>query len=245
MVEPLYFTQLNPAVAKGDRVILTGSEAKHASVRRLRVGEPIALSDGAGLKARGFVVETSRNDLLVEIDSVARYTPPKVQLTLVQALAKGDRDELAIQAATELGVAKVIPWQAERSVVIWSEEKQAHGLKRWQSVVAEAAKQSLRPMIPTVSNPQTLEQLFQLLEQSDLVLVLEPTATLSLSAVALPTSGEIAVIVGPEGGISAFELESFAKAGFVAVSMGSGILRTSTAPVAAIALIQSRLGNWS
>lgn len=246
MVEPLFRTDFATTPAPGLAVTLGGSEGKHAvNVRRMRVGEGIQLSDGKGLRVRGSVSALGNSSLTVQIDSVVQEDAPSIGLTIVQALAKGDRDELAIQAATELGCWAVIPWQAERSISKWEGAKVAKSVERWQTIVSEAAKQSLRVFEPVVSQPLGSKQLVSSVKEFDLVLVLDPTATLGLGSLELsPDQKSVAVVVGPEGGISDHELEALEDAGAVRVHLGEPILRTSTAGVAAISVIQAKLGLW-
>jgi 16S rRNA (uracil1498-N3)-methyltransferase len=208
-------------------------------------GEAIAVSDGAGLKIRGTVSKVSKDTLDMSVESVESLAAPAVQLHLVQALAKGDRDELAIQACTELGVYGVIPWQSDRSVSIWKDEKKAKGQTRWQTIVTEAAKQSLRALAPKVEAVLNSQELVSRLAAFDAVLVLNPEAKTSISQVSIPSSGSVAIVVGPEGGISDSELEAFGSAGFSLVRMGAGVLRTSTAGMAAVSFLQAKLGDWN
>lgn len=246
VVEPLFFSAIGEDTFEGSLFVLAGAEAKHAvSVKRMTVGEAIAVSDGTGKKIRGSVSKIGKDTLEIIVESVENIEPPKTKLYLVQALAKGDRDELAIQASTELGVYAVIPWQAERSVSIWKAEKKLKGQLRWQSIVSEAAKQSLRALSPKVEPLLNTEELVPRLQDLDLVLVLDPTASASLTEVKIPVQGRIAIVVGPEGGISDNELAGFEKAGFTRVHLGQGILRTSTAGMAVISYLQSSLGDWN
>ena len=128
MVEPMFTRNFDQPVQVGSVVDLTGAEAKHAvSVRRMRVGEAIQLTDKAGLRVRGLVDSIVGNNLHIRVSSVEQEPTPQIQITLIQALAKGDRDELAVQAATELGVVGVIPWEADRSVSRWIGIKEAKG----------------------------------------------------------------------------------------------------------------------
>jgi 16S rRNA (uracil1498-N3)-methyltransferase len=214
----------------------------------MRVGEPIQLANGLGLRVVGAVtsIDDSKggSSLTLSADSVTQEREPSPALVLVQALAKGDRDELAVQAATELGAMGVIPWQAERSVSRWEGAKISKGVERWQSIVAEAAKQALRAFTPAVANPVTTKQLATAVSDFSAVLVLDPTSSVSLSNVSLPPEGRVAVVVGPEGGISEGELATLQNAGAVRVHLGDSILRTSTAGMAAISVLQSRLGAW-
>ena len=246
VVEPMFFAAIGKDTVVGSTFVLSGPEAKHAvSVRRMIQGEAIAVSDGAGIKIRGKVLKAGKDTLDISVEIVESVSAPSVQLHLVQALAKGDRDELAIQACTELGLHGVIPWQADRSISIWKDEKKAKGQTRWQTIVTEAAKQSLRAFVPVVESVQTSQDLTTRLSSFDLVLVLDPEAKDSISEVGLPTSGSVALVVGPEGGISEAELEAFADAGYSLVRMGPGILRTSTAGMAAVSFLQAKLGEWN
>lgn len=246
VVEPLFFAAIGKDTSVGSTFVLGGPEAKHAvGVRRMVPGEAIAVSDGAGLKIRGKVSKVSKDTLDMSVESVEALAAPAVQLHLVQALAKGDRDELAIQACTELGVYGVIPWQSDRSVSIWKEEKKTKGQTRWQTIVTEAAKQSLRAFAPGVEPVQNSQELVSRLEAFDAVLVLDPEAKTSISQVSIPSSGSVAIVVGPEGGMSDSELEAFGSAGFSLVRMGAGVLRTSTAGMAAVSFLQAKMGDWN
>lgn len=245
MVEPMFVREFDSSVSEGSIIELTGPEAKHAvSVRRMRVGEDIQLTNAVGLRLRGQVESINGNALKVLTKSVEQEVAPSLQITLVQALAKGDRDELAVQASTELGVSGVIPWESDRSVSRWIGLKEAKGVERWQSIVAEAAKQSLRVWHPVVTSPIKGVQVAQLVADFNLVLVLDPTAKLGLGESKLPESGTVALVVGPEGGISDAELEALDSAGAHRVHLGASILRTSTAGVAAISAILALSGQW-
>jgi 16S rRNA (uracil1498-N3)-methyltransferase len=241
MVEPLFHKE-NLVAVVGSTIELDGAEGKHAvQVRRMRAGEAIQLSDGKGIRARGLVSETRGSSLVVLVEEVITEQLPSRQITLVQALAKGDRDELAIQAATELGVTSIIPWQATRSISRWDGPKQAKGQARWQQIVSEAAKQSLRAFTPVVSNIAETKELGLQVQDFDLVLVLDTTATKQLSEQSIPKVGKLAIVVGPEGGIDQAELDLLEKAGAKLVSLGANVLRTSTAGPALIAALL--LGN--
>lgn len=234
--------ELEPADAEvGSRVVVTGDEARHAAtVARVRVGERIAIGDGAGFVVRGPVVEASAAELAIEVDEVRHDPEPEPPLWLAQALAKGDRDELAIQAATELGVAGVIPWSAERSVSRWEGAKAAKGRERWTSIVREATKQAVRSRIPEVESLATTAELAQLPGR---ILVLDPLGDTALTA--LPLGRErLTLVVGPEGGITPREFDALVAAGAVRVRLGPEVLRTSTAGPAAIAVLNARLGRW-
>ena len=233
------------SVAPIDSFTLAGPEGKHAaSVRRMRVGEAIQLSNGLGGRIRGKISAVRQGEVDIEVASCSQDLAPKLQLTLVQALAKGDRDELAVQAATELGISRVIPWQAEHSISRWEGAKIANSVQRWQAIVAEAAKQSMQTFEPKVSNPLSTKQLIGDASLTGRRFVLDPTASAGLASVG-SLVGEVSLVVGPEGGISGSELHDFEAAGFERVHLGSSILRTSTAGVAAVAAICALSGIWN
>jgi 16S rRNA (uracil1498-N3)-methyltransferase len=238
---------LDPALAPfgvGDVIVLTGAEAKHAvTVSRLRAGERVLVGDGAGLLGDGEVLAASPQSLEVRVENVRVEEAPARGIRLIQALAKGDRDELAVQAATELGVDAVTPWAAARSVSRWEGAKIGKGQSRWAAIVHEASKQALRARVPQVGSLATTKQIAALTANS-LVLVLDPTATEPLATVDLGDEPEIALVVGPEGGIAPQELELLAAAGAVRVRLGDTVLRTSTAGPAALAVLAVRLGRW-
>lgn len=243
----LYFREDLESTGVGDSIVLRGPEAKHAvSVSRLRVGETTSIGNGRGLIATGSVVRSEPGELEIRVDSVVVHPESRPALVLVQALAKGDRDELAIQAATELGVDRIVPWGAERSISRWQGDKASKGRARWQLIVREAAKQSIRSRIPEVAEVVDAKGLTALVDRRT-VLVLEPTALLTLSELdpaVFGASEELVLIVGPEGGISPAERERLEAAGAVEVRIGAGVLRTSTAGPAAIAAINVLLGRW-
>ncbi|MFC4224525.1 16S rRNA (uracil(1498)-N(3))-methyltransferase [Lysinibacter cavernae] len=237
-------------LAVGASVALTGDEARHAAtVSRLRSGESVLLGNGSGVQATCEVtgVENKRVDLTVV--SVAQHPLEEFRLVLVQALAKGDRDERAVQAAVEVGVDAVLPWQAERSVSRWSGDKIEKGVVRWQKVVREATKQSLRAWTPDVLPPESTASLLTHTGH-DRVLILEPTAKKRLSDLTraeiepVDPRGSVLVLVGPEGGVSEKELSVLTEAGALPVRLGESVLRTSTAGPVALALINVALGRW-
>jgi len=240
MVEPLFYKE-DLQTAAGSVVTLTGPEAKHAvSVRRMQLGEAVQLTDGLGLRVKGKVSATSSSSLELKVSEVISESKPDLEITLVQALAKGDRDELAIQAATELGVFSVIPWQAARSISRWDSVKEVKSRARWQQIVNEAGKQSLRAFWPEVKPSVSTVDLVRALGEFDLVLVLDVTGSQALSAVKVPKQAAIAIVVGPEGGIASDELEVLAGAGAQLVTLGANVLRTSTAGPAVIAALTLR-----
>ena len=198
------------------------------------------ISDGRGRGVRGLVVEARPSGLVVEVaDHLAAPEQPR-RLVASQALAKGDRSELAIEMMTEMGVSEIVPWQAARSIVRWSEERAARSLTRWRSTVREAAKQSRRLNVPQVSEPLNTQRLAKRVTNADLALLLYEEADESITEVDLPAAGTVLIIIGPEGGISDDELGQLTRAGARAVSISDGVLRTSTAGVVALAALKLR-----
>ena len=155
MTLPLFLVE--PALswrgaAVGSRVVLDGPEGRHAAtVRRIAAGEQVMLADGAGLRLTCDVVAAGKAELELSVVEVCREPEPQPRFVLVQALAKGDRDDQAIEAATEFGVDEVVPWQASRSIVQWRGERGDKARRKWESTVAAAAKQSRRARVPVVA----------------------------------------------------------------------------------------------
>jgi len=238
LVEELGHTEV------GSDVVVAGPEARHAvTVSRVRVSEILRIGNGRGLVVGGAVREATGDRLVLTVQSVVEHPAPVTRLVLVQALAKGDRDEAAVQAATELGVDEVVPWAASRSISKWEGPKVAKGLARWSAIVREATKQSIRPWTPGVSKVASTSDLVSRAGSSR-VLILEPTATRSLAEVDLGGANEVVVVVGPEGGVTPQEISALEAAGAVAVRLGDSVLRTSTAGPAALAVLSVRLGRW-
>ncbi|GGT13823.1 16S rRNA (uracil(1498)-N(3))-methyltransferase [Nonomuraea spiralis] len=229
----------------GSELTLDGPEGRHAaSVRRLRAGERVDLTDGAGDVAECVVREVFKDALTLDV--LARYTvePPARRLVVVQGLPKGDRGELAVEMMTEAGVDVIVPWAASRSITQWKGDKVAKALGRWRSTAREAGKQARRFHLPEVTEPASTARVEGLLADAALGLVLHEEAVEPLSRVALPPGGDIVVVVGPEGGVSEDELRRFVAAKAVPVLLGPTVLRTSTAGVAAAAVLLARTGRW-
>lgn len=230
----------------GDDVEITGTEAHHAAVvRRVRVGETVTVGDGAGAWLEGEVTDAAPKRVVVRLTARTDTPSPRPAIVLVQALAKGDRDELAVQAATELGADEIVPWQASRSVSRWDAAKAVKGVARWQSIVREAAKQAHRAWVPTVTSPVATPVLVAR-AGTDRVLVLDPTASTPLAQLEIAPGDErdLVLVVGPEGGIDPSELDALSAAGAELVRLGDTVLRTSTAGPAALAVLNARLGRW-
>ena len=229
--------------AVGDVVRLTGSEAKHASVvRRVRVGESVTIGDGRGVWLEGAAEDVTASQVSVRITGRREQARPETRVVLVQALAKGDRDELAVQTACELGVDEIVPWQAARSVSRWEGPKAAKGRERWSTIVREAAKQAHRAWVPDVAPVHSTAQLAERAAEARL-LVLDPWTETPLTSIRAD-GRDLVLVVGPEGGIAPDELDRLEAAGAERVRLGDTVLRTSTAGPAAIAVLSATLGRW-
>ena len=211
------------------------TEASHAKSLRLRVGEQVALTDGKGMVAFASIV--SETPVLFQIHHTAADSQPSPRYHLVQALAKNDRDEMALQSSVELGAASVTPWQAGRCIVRW-DQKAERNRDRWQSIAVEAMKQSQQSHLCKVEPIAFTKQLSPL----GIGLVLDPRASLSLDQ--LPKAEDYTLVVGPEGGISEEELSTLENAGFQKVRLGNSVLRASTAGPAAIAALSALHGSF-
>jgi 16S rRNA (uracil1498-N3)-methyltransferase len=234
----------------GGRYVLDGAEGRHAvSVKRLRPGEDVVLTDGAGRWAECVVTDTEGKDrLIVHMDSIAEEPPEAPRITVVQALPKGDRGELAVETMTETGVDAIVPWAAARCITQWKGDRGLKALAKWRATAREAGKQSRRVRFPEVADAMTTKQVAALLAKADLAAVLHEDREYGSAALAtadLPSSGEIVLVVGPEGGVSPEELALFSAAGAKTYRLGRSVLRTSTAGTAAAALLLGRTGRWS
>nr|BFD84924.1 16S rRNA (uracil(1498)-N(3))-methyltransferase [Streptomyces sp. Xyl84] len=227
--------------------VLDGAEGRHAvSVKRLQPGERVVLTDGAGRWAEGEVSATEGKDrLVVQLGPVSEEAPPSPRITVVQALPKGDRGELAVETMTEVGVDAIVPWAASRCITQWKGERGLKALGKWRATAREAGKQSRRVRFPEVADAATTKQVAALLAEADFAAVLHESGRERLATAHLPARGEIVLVVGPEGGVSPEELALFAEAGAGPYVLGPTVLRTSTAGTAAAALLLGRTGRWS
>ncbi len=260
---PLFFA--GPAEAAGradarpgraldrDVIVLSGPEGRHAGVvRRLRPGERVDVGDGAGLIAECVVTGPAAaghgrvgrsGGLELAVTARRRVRRPQPAITVIQAIPKGDRGELAVEEMTEVGVDRIVPWAAERSVPVWRPD--ANGLARWRATAREAAKQSRRAWIPEVTAAASAAEATRLVYEATLAIVLDPVAAQPLSSADLPESGDLVVVVGPEGGITEAESAEFLAAGATACRLGPTVLRASTAGAVTAAVLLSRTSRWA
>ncbi|KUH67441.1 rRNA methyltransferase [Mycolicibacterium novocastrense] len=246
MTQGLFYVDSLPAV--GELAVVEGDEGFHAAnVRRIRPGERLQLSDGAGELAHCEASEVTKGRLTAQVLDRRSVPPPSPTVTVVQALPKSDRSELAIELATEAGADAFVAWQAARCVARWdSAAKAEKGLRRWSAVARSAARQSRRARIPEVSGPVSTAQLVDGLGDRDaVVLALHESATQRLADVPVAAADAVVLVVGPEGGIADDELAALTDAGATAVRLGPTVLRTSTAAAVALGALGVLTGRWS
>jgi 16S rRNA (uracil1498-N3)-methyltransferase len=242
---PVHLVPSLEGVVVGAEVVVEGDEAHHAvAVRRLRIGERVVLTDGAGVTATGAVSSTGKRVFAVAVEEIEAGERPTPSITVVQAIPKGERGELAVEVLTEIGAARIVPWAAARSVAVWKGERAERSLGRWRATAREAAKQARRPWHPVVEPMATTAEVVALLAGARVAVVLHEEAVLPLGSVGVPDGGEIVVVVGPEGGLTAEEVAAFEGAGAVTVRLGAEVLRTSTAGLAAVAALLARSRRW-
>jgi 16S rRNA (uracil1498-N3)-methyltransferase len=242
-----YLNEAIESARPGVTVQIDGAEVRHAvTVSRVAVGDELTVGNGRGLFITGTVTRADHTALELTAETVREVEAARPAIILVQALAKGDRDEMAVQAATELGIDAVIPWTAARSISRWEGAKVPKGIARWSAIVREASKQSVRAWVPDVLELVTTKQLAKLAAATQM-LILDPEADRALSSLEFVLGHEqqdITLVVGPEGGIASHEFEALVAAGATRVKLGDTVLRTSTAGPAAIAVLSAKLGRW-
>jgi 16S rRNA (uracil1498-N3)-methyltransferase len=225
---------------------LDGPEGRHAAtVKRLRRGEAVLLSDGRGGLAHAVVDAAGRDTVDVTITGRSDADPPAPRVLLAQALVKGDRGELAVELATEAGVDGILPWRAARCVARWEEGPRGEkALARWRSTAREAAKQARRPWLPVVEEPVTTAALARRVAAVDIAVVLHEAASERLADVSLPPNGELLLVVGPEGGVTDVEIDTLVAAGARPVRLGPEVLRASTAAAVALGALGVLTARW-
>lgn len=230
---PYFFTE-DPAAG-----VLTGAEAKHAHVKRIQPGEHIMLIDGQGTTAvtRVTSVGAGRVDGVVEKQQFVPQPTPRV--TVVQAVPKGERAELAVDLAVQAGADRIVPWISHRTIARWPANKQAKQVEKWRAQALASAKQARRAWVPEVRDPVTTNQLADLLRDAELALVLHEDATDSIRDVEF--GEDVWLIVGPEGGIGDDELEVL---GARPVRLGPEVLRTASAAFAGLCAIGALTSRW-
>jgi 16S rRNA (uracil1498-N3)-methyltransferase len=240
---PVFLSE--PAALAADLIVLDGPEGRHAAtVRRLAAGERVDLTDGAGLVADCVVTGTRPGALELSVLARRHEPRPDPALVVVQALPKGEHGPLAVDLMTEGGVDVIVPWAAQRCVTRWQGERGDRALARWRTAAREAAKQARRSWLPEVAGLATIGELVRRAGSASLAVLLDPAGPVLLSELELPGSGDILVIVGPEGGVSPAETAELTGAGAVRARLGPAVLRTSSAGLVAATIVASRSGRW-
>ncbi len=245
MTLPVFYVP-SDALLAAPSVVVDGAEGRHgAVVRRLRAGEGVRLTDGCGNVADAKVSAVNGPSLTVEVITREIIATPQPRIAVVQALPKGEHADLAVSLLTQVGVDEIIPWSAERCVVRWSGDRVERGLAKWRATAHESAKQSRRVWWPQVSDLMNTTEVCERVSSAALVVVLHETAEDRLAEIAPPESGDVVLIVGPEGGISEAELDRFAAEGAKQMQVGPTVMRTSSAGAIAAAVLLSRTARWS
>ena len=239
---PLFLLDVLPET---DDLLVDGDEGRHAvEVLRLAPGEQVRVGDGQGTVAAGSVVSAGTDGLRVAVSARFEVPAQTPEFVLVQALPKGDRGPLAVDLSTELGVDRIVPWTAARCITRWRDDRIEKGVAKWRAAARAASKQSRRPRLPEVTEPMTTREVCGLLADTDLALVLHERARRPLAELDIPRDGTVAVVIGPEGGLTDGEVVAFRAAGAHAVRLGAEVLRTSTAGAAALAALSMRT-RWA
>ncbi len=248
MAATLFYVDALPEA--GALAVVSGDEGFHAAtVRRIRPGEQLLLGDGAGGLARCSVQHAGRDGLSARVLSRWSVAPSRPAVTVVQALPKAERSELAIELATEAGADAFVAWQARRCVARWDGPRVDKGLRRWRAVAKSAARQSRRAHIPPVDGVLSTAALAQHVRDEvsagATVLVLHESATDRLTDLPLAQVNSVLLVVGPEGGIADDELAALIGAGAMAVRLGPSVLRTSTAAAIALGALGVLTPRWA
>jgi 16S rRNA (uracil1498-N3)-methyltransferase len=208
-------------------------------------GERADVTDGSGEIAECVVTAARPGELELTVLDRRTEPRPEPQVTVLQAIPKGDRGELAVQLLTEVGTDVIVPWAASRCVAVWRADRAAKSQARWDSAAEQAAKQSRRAWFPQVTAQADLPEAVRRVDAATLAIVLEPAASESVATVSLPDRGDILLVVGPEGGIAPAEMDALLSAGAVAARLGPTVLRTSSAGVVAAGILLSRTRRWT
>lgn len=247
MVATLFYVDTVPEA--GELAALDGDEGFHAAtVRRIRPGEQLVLGDGAGELARCVVEHAARDGLTARVLQRWSVAPVRPAVTVVQALPKSERSELAVELATEAGADAFLAWQAARCVANWGGARADKGLRRWRSAARSAARQSRRAHIPPVEGVLSTAALIRRItaeaQAGAMVLALHESATDRLVDTAVAQAKSLVLVVGPEGGIAPEEMDALAGAGAVSVRLGPTVLRTSTAAAVALGALGVLTERW-
>jgi 16S rRNA (uracil1498-N3)-methyltransferase len=224
-----------------EQIQVDGDEAHHGvNVLRLKKSEEVKISDGAGNWAAGKVIELSKKSFTVEISTRGFEAAPKQRLVVVQAILKNDANKEVVDFLTQVGVDEVIPWQSQHSIGKIDDKR----LIKWQSAARESSRQSRRVRIPVIANTLSTESLISKIKNSQNIFVLHESAESRFSQIEINKEADVILIVGPEGGLSEIEVNTFVAAGAKIVRLGESVLRAANAGAAAVSVVMSRTGKW-
>ena len=248
MASALFYADVVPPV--GGIVVVEGDEGFHAAtVRRIRPGEALDISDGAGVLAECVVEAAEKRTLTATVTARRTAGRPAPPVTVAQAIPKSERSELAVELATEAGADAFLAWQADRCVARWDGDRGDKGLRRWRAVARSAARQSRRAWIPDVEGPLSTAGLSRVVAEQvaagGLVLALHESAERALADLPVAQARSVMLIVGPEGGISDGELDRLSAAGAEVARLGPTVLRTSTAAAVALGALGVLTARWT
>lgn len=238
---PVFISDSDAVVGK--HITVTGPEGRHAvTVKRITAGERVMLIDGSGTTRTCLVTATGGKDRMeVVVESIEEIPAPNPRVTIVQAIPKSERSELTIDLLTQGGADRIVAWQSQRTIARWT-GKEAKSLAKWQTAAETAAKQSRRATIPEVLGVVDAAGVEQLIAESDLAIILHEEASSPFRE--LKFSGNVVVIIGPEGGVAPDEVERFTAAGAHTVKLGPEVLRTASAGMVALAAIGVLSDRW-
>ena len=218
-----------------------GEEAHHGvNVLRLKQSEEVKISNGAGNWAIGKVSQLSKKSFTVEIYTCGFDSAAKQRVVVVQAILKNDANKEAVDFLTQVGVDEIIPWQSQHSIGKIDDKS----LRKWQNVTRESSRQSRRTRIPVIANTHSTESLISKIRDLQNIFVLHESAENRLSQIEINQEADVILIVGPEGGLSEFEVNTFTAAGAKVVRLGESVLRAANAGAAATSVVMSRTGKW-
>jgi 16S rRNA (uracil1498-N3)-methyltransferase len=231
----------------GDTYVLDGPEGRHAvAVSRIAIGERIHVVDGEGTRLIGVVREYQGKDsCVIAVESIERMPEPSPRLIVVQALPKSEHGELAVDLLTQAGADVIVPWAASRCVTQWRGERADKSRAKWEQAARAATKQSRRSRAPEIRTIASLADVVSLVRSAAVGFVLHEEATSTLGTCGVPETGDIVLVVGPEGGISPDEVAALVEAGARSVLIGANVLRSSSAGALGIAALMSRSPSWT
>ena len=224
-----------------NQIEVDGDEAHHGvNVLRLKTSEEVKISDGVGNWGVGKVSEINKKSFTVEISDRGFEATAKQRVIVVQAILKNDANKEAVDFLTQVGADEIIPWQSQHSIGKIDDKS----LSKWQSTTRESSRQSRRVRIPVISNADSTESLISKIKGLENIFVLHESAENRLSQIEINQEADVILIVGPEGGLSEIEVNTFVAAGAKVVRLGQSVLRAANAGAAAVSVVMSRTGKW-